>query len=175
MRRRALSLAGVLVLLVPTGALAMPPVSQQSMARAKADAARELSSAVLPLGSTRVRRDQSVHPIPITLGIDCTKKDVAEDHGFWRAPGSPATVGAWIQKHPPMHGRSSTVAVEMGNGEIGWYVTVAFPDQPSVTRRRLEFSLAFARGGGTAIRVDAIAVGEPRPHHAPCYVPPNTY
>ena len=37
-----------------------------------------------------------------------------------------------------------------------------------MTARMLSIALRPARGGGTAMRADAIAVGEPRPHDVPC-------
>jgi hypothetical protein len=78
-------------------------------------------------------------------------------------------VWSWLRHHPPAHAGSLGYGELKHRGKtIAWYVLAELPDQRNVTSRMISIALRPARRGGTAIRVDAIAVGEPRPHHAPC-------
>jgi hypothetical protein len=55
-----------------------------------------------------------------------------------------------------------------GKTPLAWYVEFRFPDQRNVIGRVDYIALRHARTGGTALRIDAVAVGEPRPHDPPC-------
>jgi hypothetical protein len=169
MRGRAFFLAAAIALLVVAGAQAMTPFAQRSMRRAGADAARELASVVLPPGAGRVRHDPSVHRKLGAQGVACKKKYVVEDSHFFRIPGSkPASVWSWLRKHSPTH-HAGYGELKQDGKPLAWYVMGFLRDQRNVTSRMISISLRAARGGGSAIRVDAIAVGEPRPHDPPCY------
>ena len=168
-RRRAVLLAGLLALLVAAGALARTTFVERSMAKARLDAARELASVVLPVGARKVRQDPSVHRALAPQGVACIKKYVVEDHGFWRVAGQPASVWTWMREHRPQHTRTVGSSTLEQNGQpLAWYITFFLPDQPEVTSRLLSVALRPPASGGSAIRVDAIAVGEPRPRQSPC-------
>jgi hypothetical protein len=140
------------------------------MAHARVDAATELASAVLPHGARKVRRDPSVHRSLRPQGVACIKKYVVEDHSFWRLAGKPAAVWTWMLKHPPERTRSVGSSTLVDHGKpVAWSIWFCLPDQPNVVSRMLTVALRPATGGATAIRVDAIAVGEPHPNQAPCF------
>jgi hypothetical protein len=168
-RRRASFLAVAIALLVAGGAQAVTSFAQRSMAAARADAARELATAVLPDQAREVRRDPSVNQSLGPQRVACTNKYVVEDHRFWRVAGKPAAVWTWMLKHPPKRTRQ-TVSTTLGNHgtPVLWSILFLLPAQRNVTSRMVAVTLRFARGGGTAIRIDAVAVGEPRPHQSPC-------
>jgi hypothetical protein len=171
MRRAALFLVAGITLLVAAEAQATTPFARRSIAHARVDAARELASVRLPQGAKKVRSDPSVGRLLAPQQVGCVKKFVVEDGRYWRVPGQPASVWSWMRQHPVQSG-------EIGFGTGGerdipiWLVMFLFPDQRDVTYRMIYIQLAPARGGGTAIRVDAIAVGEPRPHRALCDTAP---
>jgi len=168
MKRRAFLLTGAIALLVVAGAQAMTPFAQRSVHRARVDAARELASVVLPRGATRVRHDPSDHRKLGAQRVACEKKYVVEDSHFFRISRSkPAAVWSWLRKHPSTH-RAGFGEVKQNGKAVAWYVMKFLPDQSGVTNRMISISLRPARGGGTAVRVDAIAVGEPQPNQAPC-------
>jgi hypothetical protein len=170
MRRRVLCVAGVVALLLAGVALALTSFAQRSIARAKVDAAKQLASVVLPHPARKVRHDPSIGRVLGRQGVACTKKYVAEPHGFWRIPGKPDRVWKWLREHPARSSRLlASGMLKHGNTPLAWYVEFSFPDQRNVTARVDYLALRHARGGGTALRIDAVAVGEPRPHHAPCF------
>jgi hypothetical protein len=149
----------------------MTPFAQRSMARARTDAAKELASVVLPHGAKKVRHDPSVHRKLGAQAVACEQKYVVEDRRFFRlAARKPGWVWSWLHHHPPAHADSLGFGeLKQGNKPLAWYVMGFLPDQRNVTYRMISISLRPARGGGAAIRIDAIAVGEPRPHQSPCF------
>lgn len=171
-RRRVVWLAVLLALLLVAGAQAMTPFAHRSMARARRDAARELASVVLPHGAMKVSHDPSVHHALGPAGIDCTRKYVVDDHGFWRIPGQPAKVWTWLRNHPVPHSDYHHAGSNpYGSKPVSWFVDADFKDQRNVVFRSVDMTLRPARGGGTALRADATAVGEPRPDAEPCLSP----
>jgi hypothetical protein len=169
MRRRVVFLAAVIALLGVAGAEATTSFARRSMARARLDAAKELGSVVLPSGARRVGQDPSVARGLGQQSVACLRAYVVEKHAFWRLVGDPATVWTWMRKHPPGHTRSVAYGMLLHRGKpVAWSITFFLPDQPNVVSRMLSVALRPAKNGATAIRVDAIAVGEPRPHQAPC-------
>ncbi len=172
MRRAALFLTAVIALLVAAEAQATTPFARRSIAHARADAARELASVMLPQGARRVRSDPSVGRVLAPLLPPCATKYVAQEQRYLRIPGQPASVWTWMRQHPPQH-RSLGYGTGAERGIISIWLLMSFlPDQRDVTYRETFIQLARARGGGTAIRIDAIAVGEPRPHRALCFSAP---
>lgn len=170
MRRRALFLSALIVLLATAVAVAMTPFGRRSVDRAQSDAASELVSVVVPPGAMKVRSDPSVHHKLGPQAVACSKQYVAEDHRFWRVPGSPAAVWKWLQNNPPRRSRLlGSGMLKKGKKPLAWDVEFAFQDQRNVTGRVDYMALRPATGGGTALRVDAVAVGEPRAHHPPCF------
>jgi hypothetical protein len=170
-RGRVLFVAVAIGLLMAAGAEASASFEARSMARARADAVRELRSAVLPSGARKARRDPSVHR---GLGPDlvaCIQSYVVEDHGFWRVTGKPAAAWAWMQAHPPKHtGSIGECTLVKGGKTLRWTMWFFLPQQRNVTSRMISAVLLPAKGGGTAVRVNGIAVGEPHPNQAPCVI-----
>lgn len=167
MRRAALFLAAAIALLMAAEAQATTPFARRSVARARADAARELASVRFPQGARKVRSDPSVGRVLAPQLVPCVKRFVAEDGRYLRVPGQPASVWTWMREHPLQH-RSVGFGTGGERGISIWLLMFSLPDQRDVTYRMIFVQLARARGGGTAIRIDAIAVGEPRPHRALC-------
>jgi hypothetical protein len=169
-RGRALFLAVAIGLLVAAGAEASTSFEQRSMARARADAAKEMKSALLPSGARQVRRDPSIHRALGPDSVACIQSYVVEDHGFWRVTGKPATAWAWMLAHPPQHTASIAESTLVKGGKtMRWTLWFFLPQQRNVTSRMISAVLLPARGGGTALRVNGIAVGEPHQKQAPCF------
>ena len=82
-------------------------------------------------------------------------------HAFWRAPGDPQSVIAWVRAHSP-GGSAPNLEGESGNFfSDGTASFVGFPFTPvpgAFSYRELIVSVSAARGGGTAMRADAQVV-----------------
>jgi len=168
--RRTLFLAAAVALAVSAGAQATTRFARRSLAHARVDAANELASARVPHGARKLRSDPSIARGLRPQRVGCIKKYVVEDHRFWRVAGKPAAVWTWMLKHPPRRRHSVGSGMLLDHGKpIAWSIWFILPDQRTVVGRMVAVSLRPARGGGTAIRVDAIAVGEPRSNQAPCF------
>jgi hypothetical protein len=170
--RSAVVLTTVTALLLAASALAASPLAAPSMDRARADAAQELASVRLPHAAKRVGRDPSVDGIHPPFGQLCVKKYTAWDHAFWRTQGTPRSVWQWIEHHPPLHtdGFDASGKSEPYGKSVVWQIMFPLKNQTNVQSRTIYVTLAFARGGGTAIRVDALAVRSPVPPQKPCAV-----
>lgn len=85
---------------------------------------------------------------------------LAQQHRFWRVPGDPQSVIAWIEAHPP----AGLVADGTGTGgRYGvtqeWAVMFAARAVTGrISQAGVGVSATAATGGGTALRVDAYAV-----------------
>jgi hypothetical protein len=159
----------VIAVLVTATATAMSPAMGGT--KAKRDAAKQLAAVRFPRGARAVSRDPSVGSLRPPWSKLCLRQYTAWDHGFWRVPGAPSSVWNWIRHHPPLHagGVDSTVSGPAGRPVI-WGISVPFKGQPGVEGRAVDISIAAARGGGTAVRVDSTAVRIPPPHLKPCAV-----
>jgi hypothetical protein len=161
MKRRAVVLSAVIALLLVAGALAMTPFGRRAKRHATADGAHALAALKLPAGARRVRGDDSVNGLlgakPARFG-GIPQRQVVDDMSFWHVPGKPRDVEQWVAEHPPAHfygfGRG---------GPRPLFVEFTFVDKPGVTDRSLDIELWAAKGGGTAVRVDGVAVW--LPHH----------
>jgi hypothetical protein len=170
-RLYGLVMAVALALLMAAGAQAMTSFVRRSMAHARLDVSTELASAVLPHGARKVRRDPSVNRGLRAPGVACSKRYVVQKHRFWRVAGKAATVWSWMQRHPPARTGSIGASMTIDQGTpVAWYIWFFLPDQSNVVRRMVAVGLKPARGGGTAVRVSAIAVGEPHRNQAPCVI-----
>ena len=169
LRRYVLLLAALVSLLITAGAQASTPFARRSMAHARVDAAKELASVMLPPGAKKVTGDPSVNRGLRPEGVACFKKWVVEDHRFWRVAGKPVTAWASMLEHPPKRTGSIGTSSQVDHGKtIAWAIWFFLPAQADVVSRMLSIQFRFASGGGTAIRVDAIAVGESGPNQTPC-------
>ena len=163
MRRRwVVSTAVVVALIASAVALAMSPSGRKSMAQARADAARQLAAVRFPRGARKVRLDPSVLGLRLA-GIFCVKSYTAWDHAFWQIPGRPESVFKWMQANPPLHTHwiSASWSEKDGKAVAGWDLMAAFKDQTNVHGQTVDVQLGFARGGGTAVRVDSEAFVNP--------------
>jgi hypothetical protein len=161
MRQRVLLLAGLLALLLAANAQALSPYNRQARARARADAAEELAAIRLPAGATTVEHDPGEHRLA-HVGIACPRWVTVDDHDFWRVPGTPADVWSWIQEHPPAGNQGGVGASQSLPGPFQGFVYFSYPTTKKVDYRQLVASVAAAKGGGTAVRVDGLDAWIPR-------------
>jgi len=164
MRRQAVLLAGLLGLLLAASALAITPFGRGAKAKANVDAAKELAALQLPHGASQVHGDQSVKGVLGPPVVACTRKHVVYDFGFWRVTGKPSAVWAWVRNHPPPHVRW----IAWAESEPVSSVDFGFADQRNVISRILKVTVAAAKGSGSAVRADGVAVWLPRGESSPC-------
>jgi len=121
--------------------------------RAVADAARIMASFPRPPGAVRTG------PIAALTqsGARPDTPDLASVTRWWRVPGRPEEVLAWIGVHlPPGFASAGT-----GTGSGSWTGIFALPAVPGVLTQRELVVLAVRSGNQTAIRVDAQVVWLP--------------
>lgn len=185
--------AVLLALIGADAALAVTPFARRSEVGAKAgtvakaDAARQLAAIRFPPGARKVQRDPSIRPLgpawggnaPQTRGCRILEQYEAWDSGFWRVPGTPSSVWTWMQHHPPVPtfdaGRwyDSDISWQ-GKSPPPWGIDFIFKQQRNVVGRTDFVTLWFARGGGTAVRVETEAIRKPPPKPR-CGPPTGTY
>lgn len=123
-------------------------------------AERILGAAQLPANATRSSTDPSGSRLA-KPGTYPLTPDLVDLHSFWRVPGDPQSVGNWIADHPPAGTKSSEAAETGRNGSIvsayKGFVLLG-PVSGGAPSETLLFTLVAARGGGTAVRVDAQVV-----------------
>ena len=131
---------------------------------ARVDARRILSLVRLPAGATAVSADPSRHARLNSAALGTAGGALVDLHRFYRVPGSPAAALSWLRAHPPAGTQP------FGSGTVsgpGYQVdALAFSLRPTdrESTRSLVVSVTAARGGGTALRVDAQVVWiVPRP------------
>jgi hypothetical protein len=185
MRKRWTALGAILLALLGAGAaLAIGSSRRRSPGRsmtgaragriAKADAARQLAAVRFPPGARQVRRDPSVRPLgsawhssgPQSRGCRILAKYDAWDTAFWRVPGTPDSVWNWMQNHPPVPAFDSGRWYDENPGWKGpapWGIDFIFKMLPHIVSRTDYVTLWFAKGGGTAVRVDTRGNAETAP------------
>ena len=130
-------------------------------AAARAAAARILNDVRLPAGATRVSADPgvSIWLKYSVAGVPATP-DVVDYHRFWRVPGDPHAVIDWIEAHHPAGATTSSTGSESRDGApVTWSVIFAFTGiVRGVSEEVLGVGVTGAKGGGTAIRADGLAV-----------------
>ena len=130
---------------------ARPPAGPHQ--RAVADAARIMTSFPRPPGAVRTGLIASL----TESGERPATPDLASVTRWWRVPGRPQGVLAWIRAHLPS--RFTPDGTGRGNGS--WIDTFALPAVPGVLTQRELVVLATAYRGQTAMRVDAQVVWLP--------------
>jgi len=120
---------------------------------AVADAARIMASFPQPPGAVHTGLIASL----TEAGERPATPDLASVTRWWRVPGRPQGVLAWIRAHLP----SGFTADGTGRGNGSWIDTFALPAVPGVLTQRELVVLATAYRGQTAIRVDAQVVWLP--------------
>lgn len=151
MRRWALVV--VVVASAVAAAIAVARVPTNPSAGHKA-AQRILAKVQLPPGAVAAARDPSggtlAHP-----GAYPATPNLIDLHGFWRVPGDPAEVLDWIKAHSPA-GSGASYSGTSGDKEGITAQWMGFSVGGS--SETLVFGVAAARGGGSALRVDAQVV-----------------
>jgi hypothetical protein len=123
--------------------------------RAVADAARIMASFPRPPGAVRTGPIASL----TQSGARPVTPDLASATRWWRVPGRPQEVLAWIRAHLLPGFTSAGTGVGTGSG---WWTRVfALPAVPDVLTQRELVVLAVRSGSQTAIRVDAQVVWLP--------------
>ena len=115
--------------------------------RAIADAARIMASFPRPPGAVRTGPIASL----TQPAARPATPDLASLTRWWRVPGQPPGVLAWIRAHLP----SGFTPAGTGSGPGSWTSMFALPDVPGVLTGRELTVLAVRDRGQTAIRVDA--------------------
>jgi hypothetical protein len=137
-----------------------PAVAAARRRRARADATTLLGRVRLPAGAEQLSsepagdggmlsRPVSRPAIPTTL---------VDEHTWWRAPGSAASVLAYTRAHVPRGGRfreSGSQATERGGIVSGYDGFVWPPVDRLLGSRELLVQITKLAGGGTGVRVDA--------------------
>jgi hypothetical protein len=121
--------------------------------RAVADAARIMASFPRPPEAVRTGMIASL----TESGARPATPDLASVTRWWRVPGRPLAVLAWIRAHLP----SGFTPAGTGTGSGSWTDMFALPAVPGVLTERELVVLATQDRGQTAIRVDAQVVWLP--------------
>jgi hypothetical protein len=149
-------LAAVVAVLCTTSAAFADEASNQDAA--KRDAAESLTLLRLPEGAQRVADSPARDPQYLET-LHSSSPNLVEQSEFWRVPGNPWDVFAWLKKHPPAGTRIAfTGSGGNRDGLQSWGVTFQRPAVREVMdARQLAVALAKATGGGTAVRADGVA------------------
>ena len=131
---------------------------------ARVDARWILSLARLPAGATAASADPAPDARLKSAALGTPGGALVDLHRFYRVAGSPAAALSWLRAHPPARSQP------FGSGTVsgpGYRVdALAFSLRPNdrESARSLVVSVTAARGGGTALRVDAQVIWiVPRP------------
>ncbi|HWE33599.1 MAG TPA: hypothetical protein VG410_08950 [Solirubrobacteraceae bacterium] len=165
MRTRALAVAltatvvgGASIAIAAGGAPAMHTrAAEHNHRAAQRDVRQLLEKVVPPAGATVVSRNPSpwkwftepqMRPVTTAL-VDVDR--------FWRVANErPGAVLAWFQAHPPAGSSRGGSGSASGPGYTSDSLVFQFPSiSGAISSRQLVVSIAAARGGGTAVRVDA--------------------
>ncbi len=165
MRTRALTVA--LVAIVGGGAsvaiaagaapAAHTRAAQRNHRAASRDAGQLLRKVVLPAGAVVASRNPTVWKWFTQPQMTPDTPAVVDHHRFWRVPGKPpSAVLAWFQAHRPAGASPAGSGSGSGLGYVFDSLSFQFPSiSHAITSRQLVVLLTAARGGGTAVRVDA--------------------
>ncbi len=132
------------------------PTSASNRSRAQTDASARLAALNLPAGAQR----SSTEPagggpaLANSAGTPATP-NLVDDHAWWVIPGSPQSVIAYIDAHPPA---GSTYSLG-GSGGSPQHVTVTGFSWPAIvdvlSYRQLVVEAVTLPGGATGLRADA--------------------
>jgi hypothetical protein len=133
---------------------------------ARAFALRQLSAVRLPPGARSVAADPAVGGVLASPQSRPGVGRLIDQHRFWRVTGTPAALIGWLRRHAPAGTRLSSWGSGADRGvTFVWTRGYSFRILPAaVYEAELDFAIAVANGGGTAVRVDSFAAGlVPRP------------
>lgn len=157
MRRFAVIGFGALIAFLWGLGLAAAGQGSSNETKARADARRQLAALVLPAGASKVSADPSKGSVlarpPIVQAT--SPKYWIDDAQYWRVPGDPSQVAAWMQSQTPAGADGSFGASSSSSRvyDFGWF----FPYSSEVVLNALDVEVAAARGGGSAVRADGVA------------------
>jgi hypothetical protein len=132
------------------------PTSGSNRSRAQADAAARLAALNLPAGA----QPSATEPAGGGPGLanpasGVGNQNVVDDHGWWVVPGSPSSVVAYVDAHPPT---GSTHSLS-GSGGSPQQVTVTGFSWPAITDvlgyRQLVVEAVTLPGDATGLRADS--------------------
>jgi hypothetical protein len=131
------------------------------------DAAGALTLLRLPEGAVRVDQNPAADPRYLDRPFSApASPNLTTQTEFWRVPGKPWDLFAWLKKHPP-EGTRIAVSGSGGNRDGLQFWGVSFerpPIREVMQTRQLAISLAKANDGNTALRADGLAIWiVPRP------------
>lgn len=138
------------------------------------DARALLASLQLPAGAVRVDREPPGDAgfLRATPALESSGAR-AVVHGWWRVPGAPADVFAYVQAHPPAGAR---VFARGGGGNVfsgrtSRMIAFAWPPVSNVIgQRELQVTVTSLRGGGSGVLAEAQSdwiVPRPRAERVP--------
>lgn len=159
--RHLLVPAAIALLLASASAASTSPTATSNRRAAEATAMRLLEEAPLPDGAQQESSDESILSVLGGPGTSLQRTpQLVQAHRFWRVSGAPEQVISWIEAHPPArfrtveHGSSAT-----GGEPTSWDVIFSLGKRtPVLSTVWLSMLAAAAKGGGTAVRVDASVV-----------------
>lgn len=142
---------------------------------ARAFAQDQLSAVRLPSGAAGTRSDPAVGGVLAKPQSRPGIGHLIDRHRFWRVPEIPAALIGWLRRHPPGGTRLSTWGSGGNRGVASvWMRGYSYRTLPQgIYKAELDFAIAAAKGGGSAVRVDSFAAGlVPRPawEHVPSSV-----
>jgi hypothetical protein len=161
MRIRIAIFVGVLAAGTAAVAIAQPgsPVPKRAASNARVarrDVRALLAKVAMPSGATVVGRDPAPDARFSSPGSEPGSSALVDVHEFVRVAGDPSDAIAWFDSHAPT---GSTVDGTGSGGGPGYEfdsVSYAFaPVNNVLTSRGVVVEATEARGGGTAIRIDA--------------------
>ena len=180
---RCRALAGVIVALlglatIPAmGAVAQPSSGGQEAARAslaQTDAEALLSDLRLPEGAQLASSDPSVGQdlTAARIPLEGAQPGQAYADRFWRVPGEPQEVIAWIEAHGPA---GASHGIHQGTNPQAHLTSFRFrPSEPEmICEEQLLIYALPAEGGGTALRAEGEVAWlpvRPRSERVPAHV-----
>lgn len=171
--RRTRRLLAVVAVVAASAAVASAagtaPTAGSNRALAQTLAGRLVGKVRLPHGAVQVRTSPEDPSTGSWLKGPASRPGsplIAQKHLFWRVPGDPQSVIAWIEAHPPagMTRDGTSTGGRYGIPQEWGVMFAARPVTGRIAQAGLSVGATGATGGGTALRVDAFAVWMiPRP------------
>jgi len=134
-------------------------------ARAVQDAHALLARIVLPVGAVRLAGAPAGATVIANRFPSVATPALTDVYGYWRVPGPPRTVLAFIGAHTPHPTTGLPGGGSSRSGPSWWSLGLVYPSVPGVLdARSLVIKVVGLRDGTTAVRVDAEVVWViPRP------------
>ena len=153
----ALALAALLAAQSALGSNARTAANER---HAHTAAARMMAALNLPPGAIPTRVDPLGSALLSRPPAAPATPTLVDRHAFWRVPGRPSAVLAWIEAHPPAGSKHdmSGASARPGGVTATWDGYGFGPLAGILSYRELTVEVAQATSGGTALRADAEVV-----------------